>query len=82
MKSFNYLRILFLAIISLSIISCTNDGGNDDLGSKSPIPDKGYKKLVQMNIKGKYDEDRLYFYYDKYGSLTSLEYCQYFYLII
>ena len=76
MNSFNYLRILFLAIFSLSIISCTNNNEDDDLGSKSPIPDKGYKKLVQMNIKGK-SEDRSYFYYDKYGSLTSLEYCYY-----
>ena len=77
MNSFNYLRILFLAIISLSIISCTNNGEDDDLGSKSPIPDKGYKKLVQMNIKGMMAETRLYYNYDKDGILTSLEYCYY-----
>ena len=37
-------------------------------------PDKGYKKLVQMNIK--YDdneEERYYFNYDENGTLTSLD---------
>lgn len=77
MKTFKFLRILFLAIISLSIISCTNNGEDDDLGSKSPIPDKGYKKLVQMNIKDTGGEDRIYYNYDKDGILTSLEYCYY-----
>ncbi|MBR4963699.1 MAG: hypothetical protein IKY54_07375 [Muribaculaceae bacterium] len=74
MKTFKFLRILFLAIISLSIISCTNNNEDDDLGSKSPMPDKGYKKLVQMNIK--YDdneEERCYFNYDENGTLTSLD---------
>ena len=75
MKSFNYLRILFLAIISLSIISCTEEGGDDGLlDPQSPIQNKGYKKLVQMNIKGSKEEDRMYFNYDRNGTLSSIEY--------
>ena len=75
MKTFKFLRILFLAIFSLSIISCTNNNEDDDLGSKSPMPDKGYKKLVQMNMKyDESEEERLYFNYDKNGTLTSLDY--------
>ena len=80
MKSFNYLRILFLAIISLSIISCTNDGGDDGLGSKSPMPDKGYKKLVQMNVIWEehryireYIDYSVFYNYDKNGTITYIK---------
>ena len=65
-----------MAIFSLSIISCTEEGGDDGLlDPQSPIQNKGYKKLVQMNIK--YDdneEDRMYFNYDRNGTLSSIEY--------
>lgn len=80
MKTFKFLRILFLAIFSLSIISCTNNGEDDDMGSLSSSSGKSYKKLVQMNMKydeSEYDEseeERLYFNYDKNGTLTSLDY--------
>ena len=76
MKAFNYLRILFLAIFSLSIISCdNNDEDNGLLGSQvsSSIPDEGTKKLVQMNKKYKNgEEDKYYFKYNKDGILVSL----------
>ncbi len=77
MKALKFLRILFLAIFSLSIISCTNNGEDDDLGSQSPMPDKGYKKLVQMNIKYDEDEEKCYFNYDKDGILTSVDMADY-----
>ena len=79
MKTFKFLRILFLAIFSLSIISCTNNGEDDDLGSQSPMPDKGYKKLVQMNIKEGVDvEEKCYFNYNKDGILTSVDIAGYY----
>ena len=78
MKTFKFLRILFLAIISLSIISCTNNGEDDDKGSLSSSSGKSYKKLVQMNIKDDDDEgERVYFNYNKDGILTSLDLADY-----
>ena len=84
MKSFNYLRILFLAIISLSIISCNNDDeDNALLGSQasSSIPGDGNKKLVQMNqINDDLDGAKYYFKYNENGALaevTIFEYDEY-----
>ena len=84
MKTFKFLRILFLAIFSLSIISCNNDDeDNGLLGSQasSSIPGDGNKKLVQMNqINDGLDGAKIYFKYNENGTLakmTTLEYDEY-----
>ena len=76
MKTFKFLRILFLAIFSLSIISCNNDDeDNALLGSQasSSIPGDGNKKLVQMNlINDGLDGAKYYFKYNENGALAEV----------
>ena len=81
MKAFNYLRILFLAIISLLIISCdNNDEDSGLLGSQtsSSIPDERPKKLVKIDVDA--GENRgtiIYYKYDKNGLLSLVNITEY-----
>lgn len=87
MKTFKFLKYLFLILFSFSILSfsCENSGKDDDdlletqpPGSTGPEQDPSntdtnQKKLVKMNIKSSDDYERQYTYnYDNNETLVSI----------